>query len=412
MRITVNSPDGVGDLIMRMPLLQTLLADGHDLQLLVRSSTGEFAQGVFPESEVHVFTEDPYNQELKKRNHPFRADFSAVRRFKPDLYVAGTFFLNFFDEELIIRGGNFVPMAGFEAQDDRWGSNTILDPFELARRFAIRIPVPAAMPEADKYQRMANALAGRAVSLKPPRQPPAEMMDIADDLMARKGLQRDGFHVACVGGRHGLRMKDWGERNWAEFFSEVATTSKKPIVFLGNREESASVERIRAALPPGARHISLAAEPPPILVSYALVARSAGYLGRDGGVMHMAAATGRPLLALFSGVHWPRFVPKSPGGLIVSVQSPCRGCNRQCPFPEPYCITRIPVEGVVQEWRQWEGAQRAKVVEFTPDGTFTEALAGIDAVSTSWERQLEQRRRWQAEKASSWWRTISSLFRH
>jgi hypothetical protein len=66
--------------------------------------------------------------------------------------------------------------------------------------------------------------------------------------------------------------------------------------------------------------------------------------------MHLAALAGTPLLAVFSGGHWPRFVPEADRGIILTRKAPCRGCNFHCPFPEPWCATTVPVEAVLNAW--------------------------------------------------------------
>ncbi|MCX6960826.1 MAG: hypothetical protein NTW91_11240 [Verrucomicrobia bacterium] len=155
----------------------------------------------------------------------------------------------------------------------------------------------------------------------------------------------------------------------------MAKEEPRTLLFLGNPKESASIERIRSALPAHARHLNLAQEPPSIAVSYALVSLGGGYLGRDSGVMHMAAATDRPLLALFGGVHWPRFLPQSAKGVVMNRATPCRGCNFICPFPEPYCITSIPVEAVLEEWLRIDEVQGLKVVELAKEEPWSEKAA-------------------------------------
>src|SRR5207247_4436511 len=41
----------------------------------------------------------------------------------------------------------------------------------------------------------------------------------------------------------------------------------------------------------------------------ALTQLSAGYVGHDTGPMHVAAAMGKPVLAVYGGGTWPRFRP-------------------------------------------------------------------------------------------------------
>jgi ADP-heptose:LPS heptosyltransferase len=411
MNITMSSPDGLGDFIMRMPMVQALLSEGHRLQLLMRSPAADLARDLFPEAQVHVIGRDPYHPETKKQRQPFRPDFLAIRNFGPDLYVAGAFQLTFFDEEWIRQADEGVPVAGFEAEEGRWFTDTITDPSDLAGKFALKVRVPIGMPEGEKYLQMAETLLGRQLTPEQPRPPTKAALEAATLLMQKHGLEAEKFLVICVGNRPGLVMKDWGGENWTSLLGEVAKEEPRTLLFLGNPKESASIERIRSALPAHARHLNLAQEPPSIAVSYALVSLGGGYLGRDSGVMHMAAATDRPLLALFGGVHWPRFLPQSAKGVVMNRATPCRGCNFICPFPEPYCITSIPVEAVLEEWLRIDEVQGLKVVELAKEEPWSEKAAEMDVSTFSWRQQLDGRRRWKEARRSRWWSASMSVFR-
>jgi hypothetical protein len=401
-KVTFSSPDGVGDFIMRMPMFQAFLEEGYRLQLLIREPAAALARDLFPEVETHVLKEDPYNPALKKRQRPFRADFRSIKRFAPDLYVATAFQLTFLDEEYIKQSYSSVRIAGFVAKEPRWSSNTIDNPDELAKKYSVRIPVSITLKESDKYLFMSQVLLQRPLTTMPPRQPSEEAITHACRLMNLAGLKKGGFLVICVGWRNGLKFKDWGEENWIRFLSDVALTETKTLVFLGNKEESESIERIRSALPAQSHHLNLASDPPSLPVSYALVSLSSGYLGRDGGIMHMAAATGRSIMAIYGGFHWPRFLPTAAKGLVITRSIDCRGCNRVCPYPEPYCITSIPSETVLKEWRNSRDESVLRVVELETWIDNNETDRQIDAKEYSWQTQLEQRKRWRDDKPKDW----------
>jgi ADP-heptose:LPS heptosyltransferase len=290
-----------------MTLLENLLSAGHELQLLLRPPAADLAQEFFPEIEVVVLENDPFRLETKKIRKPFRKELRAVAKFGPDVYVAGSFHPTFFDEVFIKARPAQTKVAGFVCVGDFWPSDTSIDPHELARSFDISVRVPAELPEGEKNLRLAAAILGEdAVKKTSPRLPIPGALAEAKALLSKHGLVDREFVVVCAGSRPGLVMKDWGEANWLKFLSALEPDERRAFVFLGNPKESESIERLRCALPSGIRHISLAAEPPPVAVSCALVSMASAYLGRDSGVMHMAAAANIPILAVFSGAHWPR----------------------------------------------------------------------------------------------------------
>src|SRR5262245_8045939 len=69
-----------------------------------------------------------------------------------------------------------------------------------------------------------------------------------------------------------------------------------------------------------------------------LLGLSNGYIGHDTGPMHMAAALHKPVLAVFGGGHWPRFLPAAPASRVLTASVPCIGCGWNCPFEKPYCV--------------------------------------------------------------------------
>ncbi len=344
-------------------MIEALLREGHDLQLLMRPPAAELAHALLPEAEVHVIGSDPWHGTTRQLLDPFAEDFEVLARFNPDMFVAAAFQTTLFDERWLassfarIRSVGFVSADGAGAEVPSW---------------SVAVSVPVAMSEPEKCRHLALAITGHEMRFDPPRQPGSDDVARAEKLLAEIGVPAHGFIVVCAGNRPGLALKDWGESRWARLLAAMAREDRRPLVFLGNPKEAASIDRIREALPAGTTSISLASTPPPMPVTHALVSLSAAYLGRDSGPMHLAAATGRPLLALFGGAHWPRFVPPAPEGVILTRATPCRGCNFDCPFPEPYCVSGIPEEYVLEAWRSLGSTHGLRVIQIPPGESWLE----------------------------------------
>lgn len=407
MKITIGSPDGLGDFVLRMPVVEALLAAGHRVQLVMRPLAADLARDLFPETEVLILDHEPFRAETKKLRKPFQHEVAEIKRFAPDFYVAGAFQLNFFDEVFLGERRPQLRVAGFEAEEDFWPSDTSVDPRELARHFDVRVRVPSAMPEGEKNLCLAAAVIGAdRVEKIAPRLPTGASLTAARMLLAAHGIQEREFVVVCAGSRPGLVMKDWGESNWAELFKRIGQDEPRAFVFFGNPKESASIERLRATLPLGARHVSLAANPPPVPVSYALVSMAAAYLGRDSGVMHLAAAADVPILAVFSGGHWPRFLPEARRGIVVTRQVPCRGCNFFCPFPEPWCVTSVPPAAVADAWRRLPQVYSLEIVELAPEEPWLGLCARTDASAHAHESLATARAGVARIKNKGLWRRV------
>ena len=86
----------------------------------------------------------------------------------------------------------------------------------------------------------------------------------------------------------------------------------------------------------------------------ALIKRCRLYVGNDAGPMHVAAATGIPVVALFGSSCHHRFGPWGNGQMVLWLALPCSPCFqvhhldrcRCCIFDHPHCILDITVEQV------------------------------------------------------------------
>lgn len=373
-------------------MIRALQEEGHELQIFMRPPAADMAREIFPQARIEVIRNDPYQAATKARRNPFRAEHRAIRRFCPDLYVAALFHLNFFDQVWLERGRHEERIAGFSCEEEFWPAETTEDPRTVSRKFDTAVTVPGDLPEIEKNRRLAETILSKPLREIAPRlDAGAEALTRARVLLARHQLEEDRYFVACLGFRRGLQMKDWGEENWIAFFRETA--DDRPLVFLGNPAESASIERIREKL--GPRHLNLAASPPDIAVSLGLVSLSAGYIGRDSGVMHMAAAAGRPVLAIFGGGHWGRFLPSA--GVVVAQDWPCRGSNFACAHDEPYCIRDVPLDAMLAGWKIFQilPPGELKIVEEPLDQGRLEGIAR--EASRKYARLLHENRRLQQQ---------------
>ena len=390
MKITISSPDGLGDFILRIPLVRALLDDGHRLQVFLCRPAADLARTIFPEIDVQTIGQDPYKPATKRRLNPFRSEHRAIRTFQPDLYVAALFHLNFFDQVWLEQRRPGIKVIGFSTTDSFRPGETTCEQAWLVGQFDRAVEVAGELPEIEKNRLLASAILGRDVPfVRPEISPSPHALSRARDLLAKHGLEEGRFWVSCVGGRPGLVMKDWGEENWTAFFRQAL--SGKKIAFVGNTKEWSSIERIRQIIPDS---VNLAENPPELEVSVAICALSAGYVGRDSGIMHLAAAVGRPVFAIFGAGHWGRFFPVTECGAVVARDWPCRGSNFHCPHDEPYCIRDVPIDLALEGWRilQDGGIQGLRILEAPLDQTLLPQIARTASLEFAKLTQESRRR--------------------
>jgi ADP-heptose:LPS heptosyltransferase len=370
MKITINSTDGLGDFVLRLPFFEALLDAGHDLQIFMRPPALELARALLPTARVESVKEDPSARLVRFRRNPFRAELGKIAEFAPDLLVIAMFQQSFFDEVCLSKLPRSLKVAGFRCSDSFWSTQSNTPPEAIAEGFSISADVKTDFPELEKNRLLASAILELPLPNRPVKiSPPPRAMEGARDILRQHKISEGGYWIVCAGARPDLELKDWGEGNWGKALSQIACETKAPLLFLGNVTEASSIERIQAALPKDSVHFNLAKNPPPILTTLGLIALSAGFIGRDSGPMHLAAAFSRPILAIFSGTHWGRFIPESSGAIIISQKVPCQGCLGYCHLPEPFCVRRVTVEQFLEGWQllRSQSVHTTRVIEVPMD---------------------------------------------
>ena len=155
MKISVSTPDGLGDFVLRIPFFEALLQAGHELQVFMRPPAFELATALLPGVHVERIGEDPYARLVRFRRNPFRSELRKISAFAPDLVVIALFQNSFFDEICVAKLPRNLKVAGFRCKDGFWGTQANAPPQEIAERFAIRAEVKTSWPEVEKNRLLA-----------------------------------------------------------------------------------------------------------------------------------------------------------------------------------------------------------------------------------------------------------------
>ena len=211
-----------------------------------------------------------------------------------------------------------------------------------------------ALPYAPAAHTAANAQRLVAAVLDvPPRTDAARLLLTADDrrrareLLAGRREPLIGLHVS--GGRP---IKQWDPERFRELAVRLAHAHGATIVLTGTSEDRRLVEPIARALA-GQSVVDLAgAIELPTLA--AVLEQLEVFITGDTGPMHLAAAVGTPVVAVFGPSDPARYAPSDPVHQIVRIDLPCSPCNRirlppeRCVGHIPDCLTGIDVEMVYQ----------------------------------------------------------------
>ncbi len=131
-----------------------------------------------------------------------------------------------------------------------------------------------------------------------------------------------------------------------------------PVCFTGAPGDRAVAAAARAAA--GAARVRDLVGQTSLCQLVALTRRARLFVGCDTGPMHIAAAVGTPVVALFGPADPVRTGPWGEGHRIVRVPPPCAPCHRKtCNQPRHACMEDITVEQVLSAAREKLGLVRA-----------------------------------------------------
>ncbi|MBK8915951.1 MAG: hypothetical protein IPM64_15385 [Phycisphaerales bacterium] len=346
MRILASNPDGIGDFLLRQPLYAALEAAGHSLLLLIRPHHLPLAPLVAPQAATCVIGGDPYSEQMLSTNPAVEAAAAAAREFAPELLLIAPYQWTAFEERLAeaLPDVRVAALSGRMYRGDLRGGHD----WPTALHVDLSAAVHEDEPETEKNRRLAGLILGGEPRLAPPRVcPGAAHRTAADVLLARHGLRRGEFVLACVGEHADNAVRNWGLDDWAAVLAHWTDRYGRAVMLTGSESERAASERVRDAMGAAGRRAVLIFEPlAPLEPLIGLTDAARAYIGRDTGPMHLAAAMGKPVIAVFGGGHWPRFVPAARTGLVATVGVPCIGCDWVCPFERAVCIRDVPRESI------------------------------------------------------------------
>lgn len=211
-----------------------------------------------------------------------------------------------------------------------------------------RVSVPAAPVHAvDRYLLVAEALGAAR-----PAQPRFEFRERSEDgqalegILAGAGLSSSPSWIAMnVSAR--WETKRWPPQHFAEVADRLSHERALPVVLIGGPAERAESLAVTALM--RTKAIDLTGQTPVGLLP-GLLRRAAVLVTNDSGPMHIAAAVGTPVVALFGPTDPVRTGPYGTGHVVLSHAVECRPCfRRDCAHAVPLeCLTAVRPEQVVR----------------------------------------------------------------
>lgn len=327
MNILVVGPSWVGDTILSQPLLRLLKQQhpGAQIDYLAPSWTLPLLARM---PEVRLGITNPFGHGALQ----LAARRRLARTLRSAAYDQALVLPNSFKSALIPWFADIPRRTGFRGEA-RWGLiNDLrrLDPARLpqmVQRFAaLALPPESPLPE---------PLPRPALQSSPEQQ---------QRLLARLGLTLEKPVVAfCPGAEFGP-AKRWPETHFAALANLLAARGCA-VWLIGSPRDHA----VAAAIAQASTAVNLCGRTD-IAEAADLLAATRLVVTNDSGLMHTAAAVGRPVIALY-GSSSPHFTPPlSSDARIVTLGLECSPCfKRECPLGHLKCLKDLEPARVCAE---------------------------------------------------------------
>jgi len=189
---------------------------------------------------------------------------------------------------------------------------------------------PGREPMAQHFARLA---APPGADLRLPLPDPQVTVDAASAEATRRkfGIQAP-YAALCPGAEYGP-AKRW------PYFAELSRQLALPVIALGSARDRAFAEGIRGRNLAGETTLDEAIE---------LLAGAALVVSNDSGLMHVAAALGRPQVALFGSSSPKHTPPLSAHSKVLWLGLECSPCYaRECPLGHFRCMRELSADKVI-----------------------------------------------------------------
>lgn len=348
-RCLVLALDGLGDMVLRQPLLSGLADAGYDVHVLLQAGyvpllrfLDERLPGIPAPLEWERAPALPALRTLLRRLRDLDPALVVSAQYNPVTYVdwivralPGAFAAGF-------GGGVWQEVAGARRLEPELG-------LPQARPFDLVVTCEELTAESDKARRFLAAVTGRTpASVRPHLIVAPSDRQRASEILRSLGLAEGGFAACHPAGTKNVTIKAWPPERYGRIAAWLARERSLPTLVMGHTTEAVVVKAVETeARAAGATvHCWLGGEND-LDTMVGLLATARLYIGNDTGPMHLAAAAGLPVVAVFGGGHWPRFLPVAQRGAVHTRKLPCFGCGwRDCFFGDGPCVGRVEEEAV------------------------------------------------------------------
>lgn len=339
MRILIRATNWIGDAIMALPALRAVCQRFPEAKIVIVAR---------PYVADLYRSQDICDQLLAYDPQGIHAGISGRERLAAELraqdFDAALLLQNAFDAAWLAWRAKIPERIGY-ARDGR--------SFLLTK--AVPVPKPGEIPPHEQFYylellRRVGWLESLYETSLITMNVPESQRGRAAEFLARSGSRANVLRIAIGAGASYGSAKCWPPARFAELANRLQSQSGADIILFGTTAEAFVSNAISSGMrqPPIDLTGKTAIADLPALLSQCHL-----FIGNDSGAMHVAAAVGLPVVAVFGPTDPHGTAPVTPRCTIVQEKPYCSPCFlRRCPT-DHRCMTAITpdmVEAAVQPW--------------------------------------------------------------
>ena len=348
MKILIRATNWVGDAIMALPALRAVRARFPEAQIAIVARP--YVADIYRDQQI---CDQIIDYDLQGVHAGFSGRERLAEKLRLQKFDVALLLQNAFDAAWVAWRANIPERIGY-ARDGRR--------FLLTK--AVPVPKPGEVPLHEKFYYLELLRrAGWVESLSDESFiamiVPEEKRSLASSFLLKSGARPNALRIAIGAGASYGSAKCWAPSRFAEVANRLQTQTDADIVLFGTATETAVSNAIAAELRRAPIDLTgkTAISDLPALLSHCHL-----FIGNDSGAMHVAAAVGLPVVAVFGPTDPRGTAPATPRSTVVQEKPYCSPCFlRRCPT-DHRCMTKVTpdmVEAAAKPWLASIEVQRA-----------------------------------------------------
>jgi heptosyltransferase II len=338
-KILIRATNWVGDAIMALPALRAVRERFPEAHIAIVARP--YVADIYRDQQVsdQLIPYDPRGANSGKSGREQLAKELRAQNFDVALLLQ-----NAFDAAWLVWRAGIPQRIGY-ARDAR--------SFLLTK--AVQVPKLGEIPPHEQFYyleliRRAGWIEGTAGASCISLNVDPRAKDLARDRLLAAGVRPKSLRVAIGAGASYGSAKCWPPDRFAEVANRLAAEFDVDVILFGTASETAVCSAIATEM--RRQPIDLTGKTT-IADLPALLSQCHLFIGNDSGAMHVAAAVGLPIVAVFGPTDPHGTAPVTPRCTVVREKPYCSPCFlRRCPI-DHRCMTRISPASVAAAAQSW-----------------------------------------------------------